>query len=59
MGELTRDLSGVTVYLYDILVSGSTVEEHLWNLQHLLKRLKNKGLRCHKSDSLFAQLGIE
>ena len=28
MDELTRDLPGVAVYLADILVSGSTVEEH-------------------------------
>ena len=43
----------------DILVSGSAVEEHFQNLQHLLKRLKNKGLRYHKSKCLFAQPRIE
>ena len=32
MDELTRDLPGVAVYLDDILVSGSTVEEHFRNL---------------------------
>ena len=32
MDELTRDLPGVAVYLDDILVSGSTVKEHLRNL---------------------------
>ena len=59
MDELTRDLSGVAVYLDDILVSGSTVEEHLRNLQHLLKRLENKVLRCRKSKCLFEQPCIE
>ena len=59
MDELTRDLPGVAVYLDDILVSGFTVEEHLRNLQHLLKRLENKGLRCRKSKCLFAQPHIE
>ena len=57
--ELTRDLPGVVVYLDDILVSGSTVEEHLRNLQHLLKRLENKVLRCRKSKCLFEQPCIE
>ena len=57
--ESTRDLPGVAVYLDDILVSGSTVEEHFRNLQHLLKRLENKGLRCRKSKCLFAQPRIE
>ena len=59
MDELTRDLPGVAVYLDDILVSGFTVEEHFRNLQHLLKRLENKGLRCRKSKCLFAQPRIE
>ena len=59
LDELTRDLPGVAVYLDDILVSGTTVEEHFRNLQHLLKRLENKGLRCRKSKCLFAQPRIE
>ncbi len=33
MEQLTRDLSGVAVYLDDLLVSGSNAEEHLQNLQ--------------------------
>ena len=59
MDELTRNLPGVAVYLDDILVSGSTVEEYLRNLQHLLKRLENKGLRCRKSKCLFGQPHME
>ena len=59
MDELTRDLPGVAVYLDDILVSGSTFEEHFRNLQHLLKRLENKGLSCRKIKCLFAQPRIE
>ena len=57
--ELAGDLPGVAVYLDDILVSRSTVEEHFRNLQHLLKRLENKGLQCRKSKCLFAQPRIE
>ena len=59
MDELTRDISGVAVYFDDILVSGSTVEEHFRNLQHLLKRMENKGLRYRKRKCLFAQPRIE
>ena len=59
MNELTCNLPGVAVYLDDILVSRSTVEKHLWNLQHVLKRLENKGLHCRKSKCLFAQPRIE
>ena len=46
MDQLTSDLPGVAVYLDDILVSGSTAQEHLNNLKRLLQRLSDKGLRC-------------
>ena len=59
MDELTRDIPGVALYLDDILVSRSTIGEHLQNLQHLLKQLENKGFCCRKSKCLFAQPHIE
>ena len=42
MNQLTSDLPGVAVYLDDILVSGSTAQEHLSNLKRLLQRLSDK-----------------
>ena len=39
MDQLTCDLKGVAVYLDDILVSGTTAEEHVRNLRALFKRL--------------------
>ena len=43
MDQLTRDLSGVAVYLDDLLVSGANAQEHLQNLQALLQHLQDKG----------------
>jgi transposase InsO family protein len=59
MERLTADLSGVAVYLDDILVSGSTAEEHLTNLRGLLQRLNDKGLRCRLETCKFAQPSVE
>ncbi len=56
MDQLTRDLSDVAVYLDDLLVSGSNSEEHLQNLQALLQRLQDKGLRCNLEKCCFAQI---
>ena len=36
MDQLTRDLTGVAVYLDDILVSGSSPQDHIRNLRSLL-----------------------
>ena len=59
MDQLTSDLPGVAVYLDDILVSGSTAQEHLSNLKRLLQRLSDKGLRCRLEKCLFAQPYVE
>ena len=59
MDQLTSDLPGVAVYLDDILVSGSTAQEHLNNLKRLLQRLSDKGLRCRLEKCLFAQPYVE
>ena len=59
MDQLTSDLPGVAVYLDDILVSGSTVQEHLSNLKRLLPRLSDQGLRCRLEKCLFAKPYVE
>ena len=51
----SRDLTGVAVYLDDILISGTTAEDHPNNLQQLLKRLNDKGLRCRIEKCDFAE----
>ena len=58
MNQLTSDLSGVAVYLDDILVSGSTAEEHLNNLKQLLKRPDDNNLRCPFVKCAFARESV-
>ena len=55
MNQLTSDLTGVAVYLDDILISGTTAEDHLNNLRQLLKRLNDKGLRCRIEKCVLAE----
>ena len=55
MNQLTSDLTGVAVYLDDILISSTTAEDHLNNLRQLLKRLNDKGLRCRIEKCVFAE----
>ena len=61
MDQLTSDLPGVAVYLNDILVSGSTAQEHLSNLKrlYLLQRLSDKGLCCRLEKCLFSHPYVE
>ena len=55
MDEITCDLSGVVVYLDDILWSGATAEAHLQNLRRLLEKASwqdyDAGLRNAPSPS--------
>ena len=55
VNQLTSELTGVAVYLDDILISGTTAEDHLNNLRQLLKRLNDKGLRCRIEKCIFAE----
>lgn len=59
MDQLTQDLPGVAVYLDDLLVSGTDSEDHINNLQRLLQRLEEKGLRCRLEKCKFAQPWVE
>lgn len=59
MDHLTSDLPGVAVYLDNILVCGTTAQEHLDNLRRLLQRLNLTGLRCCLEKSSFAQPVVE
>ena len=57
--QLTQDLNGVAAYIDDILVGGSTAEEHLSNVRNLFQRLHDKGLRCRLDKCVFAKPSIE
>ena len=47
MDQLNSDLKGVAGYMDDLLVSVVNAKEHLQNLEALLQRLQEKGLRCN------------
>ena len=59
MDDLTSDLPGVAVYLDDILVSGKDARDHYHNLQRLLDRSHDKGLRCKREKCTFAKPQVE
>ena len=55
MEQLLQNIPMTVVYLDDILVSGSTPEEHDRNLRTVLTRLLDKGLRLRKEKCAFRQ----
>ena len=59
MDKILHGLDGVGCYLDDIIVTGSTDEEHLTNLDQVLSRLSRFGLRLKKSKCMFMQSSVE
>ena len=53
MENVLRDIPNVIVYLDDILVTGTTEEEHLRALAEVLSRLEKAGLRARKQKCKF------
>ena len=56
--SLLQGISGVVVYLDDILISGSTEEQHLTVLYEVLNRLDKAGLRVKKSKCEFLRPSV-
>ena len=59
MENLTSDLPGVAVFQDDILVSGKDANNHLSNVEGVLTRLSEKGLRGRRHKCQFAQPSLE
>lgn len=59
METLLRGLKGVCVYLDDILVTGSLIDEHLANLRAVLGKLETAGLRLNRSKCSFMKPRVE
>ena len=59
MENLLRDLNFVTVYLDDILVTGKNTVEHLANLDEVLSRLENAGMRLKQTKCKFLLPEVE
>ena len=53
MEGLVKDMSGVAVYLDDILITGKSQTEHMENLREVLKRLRETGLRLQQDKCQF------
>lgn len=53
MDNLLQNIPQVAVYLDDILVTGTTEAEHLRNLDQVLKRMAEAGLRLKRSKCMF------
>ena len=52
-------MQGLSTYLNDILVTGATIDENLKNLEAVLKKLKDAGLRLNCSKCLSCHLSFE
>ena len=59
MDSLMQGLHHVCAYLDDILVTGSTEEEHLKNLDAVLERLEKAGIKLKLSKCTFLQEKVE
>ena len=59
METLLQDCKGVTIYLDDILVTGSSVENHLENLKVVLGKLDKAGLHLNKDKCKFRKTKVE
>ena len=53
MDSLLQGIGGVCVYLDDILVTGDTQDQHLFNLDKVLTKLSESGLKLNQSKCVF------
>ena len=58
-GYCVAGLAKVICYLDDILISGTTPQEHLDNLKKVLERLEQYGIRAYKSKCAFMCEAVE
>ena len=59
MENILQGINHVCVYLDDILITGSTEEEHLQNLDKVLTRLENAGIRLKRDKCVFLLPAVE
>ena len=59
MDQVLQGLPWVFCYLDDVIVTGSTMEEHLERLVAVLKRLEEYGLKANREKSKFLRSFVE
>lgn len=59
MDTMLKDLKGVSCYLDDVLITGKTSDEHFANLEAVLKRLTERGVRVKKEKCSFFQTELQ
>ena len=57
--DLFRDMPQVCAYLDDILITGKTLSDHLVNLEEVLRRLDEAGLRLNRKKCVFLAPEVE
>ena len=56
---MDKGFKSVVVYIDDILLTGRSQEEHLANLNKVLGKLEEVGLKCNKDKCFFMALRVE
>jgi len=59
MDNILQGLSNVLCYLDDILITGATDQEHIRNLEEVLKRLQDHGIKVQNSKCTFLGTSVE
>ena len=59
MDIILQGIPHILCYIDDILITGSTEEEHMRNLEEVLKRLQCHGVKLKTSKCLFLQDSVE
>jgi hypothetical protein len=59
MDQVIRGLKGVACYLDDLVITGCNKDEHLGNLDAVLKRIEDYGFRIRKEKCSFLQDSVE
>ena len=59
MDSILQGMEGVACFLDDILVTGSSEEEHLKNLESVLQSLMKHGVRLKREKCFFNRTSVE